>query len=54
MRLKEELPSGIVDTMFNKGVIYMEELILEIEEERARINSKTGEVSIINSLKKKK
>ena len=52
--VKRRIARGIVDTMFNKGVIYMEELILEIEEERARINSKTGEVSIINSFKEEK
>lgn len=30
--VKRRIARGIVDTMFNKGVIYMEELILEIEE----------------------
>lgn len=45
---KKRLAESIVNVMFDNGIICMEDLILETEEERAKKNIETGEVKIIN------
>ncbi|SCG84354.1 hypothetical protein DW1_2794 [Proteiniborus sp. DW1] len=48
--VKEGLVKSIVNVMFEKEKLCMEDLILEIEEERAIKNTETGEVRIINCI----
>lgn len=52
--VKEGLAQSIVKVMFEKEKLCMEDLILEIEEERATKNTETGEVRIINCIDENK